>query len=189
MNWNGFPGDSSSALLRVPTTVFLFLGVNRLDAHKMGMIGCGLQLDDSGEYAWRETTISLDMSNAHVRVFLKTRNIPFSVLPENDSVLRIHISLMKEYVLQFANISSFMDAYQRNRFLRLGSRAFLDPWDLDSRDAFMLRMSEEDFSSSFITDPRGRPLHSEVTSKIGRHSPKQIRAVPGMPVPGLGSWI
>lgn len=176
-------------LSRIPTTVFLFLGVNRPDAHKMGVIGCGLQLDDQGEFAWGETTVSLDLNNVYVCVFLRTRNIPFSVHPENNLISRVHISLVKDYVSQFANISSYIDDYRRNRFLRLGHRAFLDPWDLDSYDAFLVRMSDEEFSSSFIADPRGQPLHSEIASKVGRHSPKRIRDIPGMPVPGSGSWI
>lgn len=188
MDWSHTPHVGSGVLSRIPTTVFLFLGVNRLDAHKMGIVGCGLQLDDQGEFAWGETTISLDVGNARVRVFLRTRNISFSVHPESSSISRVHISLVKDYVSQFANISSFIDDYRRNRFLRLGHRAFLDPWDLDSYDVFLVRMDDEEFSSSFIVDPRGQPLHSEITSKIGRHSPKQIRGIPGMPFPGLGSW-
>jgi hypothetical protein len=189
MNITTTSNISARALERVPTTVFLFLGVNRQDAHSMGMVGCGLQLDDLGDYAWRETTISLNLGLPQVCVFLKTRNIPFSTLPGKDGISRLPIADMLGYIKDFPLISSFLEVHRRNKFLRLGRRAFLDPWDLDSRDSFLLSMSEDDFSSSFVSDPRGPPLHSEIASRVGRHSPKQFRTVPGLPDPGQGSWI
>jgi len=176
-------------LERVPTTVFLFLRTSRADAHKMGMIGCGLQLNDQSEYDWSETTISLDLRLPQVCVFLKTKKIEFSVLPERNLVARVPILVMEDYVAQYATVISFLDMHKRNKFLRLGHRAFLDPWDLDSRDSYILRLSDEEFESSFIADPRGQPLLSEITSRSGRHSPKQFRTIPGLPDPGVGSWI
>jgi hypothetical protein len=189
MDYNRFGCNSTHVLSRVPTTVFLFLGVSRQDAHKMGMIGCGLQLDNTGEFAWGETTISLNLEIPEVCVFLRTRKIPFSTLVENNLVARIPILEMVEYAKRFGDVVEFLRLHAKNKYLRLGSRAFLDPWDLDSRDSFLLRMNDEEFASSFISDPRGRPLLAEVTSRNGRHSPKQVRAVPGLPDPGRGSWI
>jgi len=179
-----------SYLLRVPTTVFLVLGISRATAHSIGMIGCGLQLDDSMEYDWRETTVTLDLGNPHVCVFLRIKKIDFSTIPSGPPLIaRVPILVMEEYVKCYFTIKSFLEDYRRNRFLRLGSRAFLDPWDLDSRDAFMLRLSDSSFEESFISDPRGQLLHSEIASKVGRFPPKQFREVPGIPDPGMGSWI
>jgi len=155
----------------------------------MGMIGCGLQLDDTGDYAWGETTISLDLGKPQVCIFLKTKKIPFSTLPGMCSIARIPTLTMLEYITCYPVILSFMENHRKNKFLRLGHRAFLDPWDLDSHDSFKLLMSDEEFSSSFIVDPRGQPLLSEIASRVGRHSPKQFRPVQGLPDPGLGSWI
>jgi len=181
--------SAPNALSRVPLTVFLFLGVSRQDAHGMGMLGCGLQLDDSGEYSWADATASLDLSNSKVCIFLRTKKIDFPVFPGKSGIARISLSCMREYIALYATIVQFLDAYHKNRFLRLGRRAFLDPWDLDSHDSHVLLMDDESFSSSFIVDPRGQPLLAEITTREGRHSPKQFRAVPGMPVPGRGSWI
>jgi len=155
----------------------------------MGMVGCGMQLDDSGEYAWSETTVSLSLGMPQVCVFLKTKKIAFSEIPGMSSIARIPIKLALEYISVYPLILSFLERFRKNRFLRLGHRAFLDPWDLDSRDSFILTMSEEDFKSSFIEDPRGPPLLSEISSGIGRHSPKLFRNIPGLPDPGQGSWI
>jgi hypothetical protein len=189
MNITTNRNKSTRVLERVPVTVFLFLGVNRQDAHSMGMIGCGLQLDDSGDFSWGDTTVSLDLSLPQVCVFLKTKRIDFSVLPEKSNITRVPIKTMVDYVSSYETVLSFLENFRKNRFLRLGHRALLDPWDLDSRDSFMLRLSEEEFSSSFIADPRGPPLLSEITSRTGRLSPKQFRPVPGLPDPGVGSWI
>lgn len=189
MSTTPLSGNSARALERVPTTVFLVLGISRQDAHSMGMIGCGLQLDDTGDFAWSETSVSLDLGLPQVCIFLKTKKIPFSVLPGVSHVARIPIKLMLEYIVVYPTITSFMECHRRNKFLRLGHKAFLDPWDLDSHDSFKLLMSDDDFNSSFITDPRGPPLHSEIAARRGRHSPKQFRPVQGLPDPGVGSWI
>jgi hypothetical protein len=189
MNITNIGNISTRVLERVPTTVFLVLGINRQDAHSMGMVGCGLQLDDSGDYAWGETTISLSLSLPQVCIFLKTKKIPFSVLPGMCGIARIPTKLMLEYIVVYSTILSFMESHRKNKFMRLGHKAFLDPWDLDSHDSFKLLMTDEEFSSSFIEDPRGPPLLSEIAANIGRHSPKQFRAVRGLPDPGMGSWI
>jgi len=189
MDHNRNAVTASSVLARVPTQVFFFIGVSRQDAHTMGMIGCGIQLDSHCEYDWKEFTISLDLNNPQVCVFLRTKNIQFSLLPGRNLVARIPILFMQEYVRIYPRILSFLDNHRKNKFLRLGRRAFLDPWDLDSRDSFVLSMSNEEFSFFFISDPRGPPLASEVASRIGRHSPKLYRACPGLPAPDMGSWI
>lgn len=189
MNFTTYREGSTGVLDKVPTTVFLFLGVSRQDAYSVGMVGCGLQLDDTGDYAWGDTTITLLMGNPHVRVFLNSQNIAVSYIPGTDHYVRIPILDMGRYIELYPDILSFMEKYRRNRFLRLGHRALLDPWDLDSRDSYLLLMSDEEFSSSFIADPRGQPLLSEITSRTGRHTPKQIRDIPGLPAPGLGKWI
>jgi hypothetical protein len=189
MSTTTYGSTSARALERVPTTVFLFLGVSRQDAHSMGMVGCGMQLDDSGDFAWKETTVSLSLGQPQVCIFLKTKNIEFSVMPGMCNIARIPISTMLEYITVFPVIVSFIEKHRKNKFMRLGHRAFLDPWDLDSHDSFKLLMDDDAFASSFIEDPRGPPLLSEIASRIGRHSPKQFRPVPGLPDPGQGSWI
>jgi hypothetical protein len=180
---------STGVLERVPTTVFLLLGVNRQDAHSMGMVGCGMQLDDEGEYAWRETTVSLDVRNSHVCIFLETKKILPLDLPNAPSFKRVPILVMEEYIKVYPNIVRFLEQYRRNRFIRLGPRAFLDPWELDSRDSFILSLDDEMFSSYFLADPRGKPLFSEAASRSGRHAPMLLRSLPGLPDPGVGSWI
>lgn len=183
------PPSASTMLAKVPETVFLVVRIDRTRAHQMGMVGCGLQLNDVGDYDWRETTISLDLGKPQVCVFLRTQGIDFNTIPGRGSIARIPILLMEKYGQQFGRISSFLELYRKNRFLRLGRRALLDPWDLDSRDSFLLRLEDETFCSSFIVDPRGQPLVAELMSNQCRHPPKQIREVPGLPDPGRGKWI
>jgi len=181
-------GHASKPLARVPETVFLVIRIDRIRAHKMGMVGCGMQLNDVGDYDWRETTISLSLGSPQVCVFLRTRGVAFDHIPGRESFVRISPLLMEEYGRDFDRISSFLELYRKNRFLRLGSRAFLDPWDLDSRDSFLLRMDDAEFNASFIVDPRGQPLIAELISRQGRYPPKRIRDVPGLPDPGRGKW-
>lgn len=174
----------------VPEAVFLLVGVSRSRAKEIGMIGCGLQLNESNtEFDWRETTISLDISNPYVCVFLKTEGISFSLLPGKSSYTRVPILTFEKYSVEYPRIHSFLELHKKHRFLRLGGRAFLAPHELDSRDSFLLRLSNEDFSRCFITDPRGPPSMAEVARCIPRHPPKQFGDLPGLPGPGQGSWI
>lgn len=174
----------------VPETVFLLAGVNRLRAKEIGMVGCGLQLNESNsEFDWRETTISLDITNPYVCIFLKTEEIPFSLLPGRSSHTRVPLLTFEKYSVEYPRIHSFMECFRNHRFLRLGSRAYLAPHELDSRDSFMLRLSDEEFKSFFITDPRGPPSMAEIARGIPRHPPKLFRSLPGLPAPGQGSWI
>lgn len=186
---NGSRSTGDPVLSRVPVTVFLFLGVTRQDAYKVGMVGCGLQLADSGEFDWAETTISVNLTNDEVRVFLRTKHIPFTVSPVSSSTLRVGILDFKEYIERHSMIVDFLSTFRRNRYLRLGSRAFLDPCDLDSRDSFILGLSDKEFDASFVSDPRGPLSFSEISSRSGRHSPVQYRPIRGLPDPGQGSWM
>jgi len=180
--------STTPVLSRIPTTVFLLLGKTREYCHQSGMVGCGLQLDDHGEILWSEVTVSVTLTRS-VCTFLRLEGIPFSLHPRLPSVVRLSITEMERYLSRYEDIKRFLDAYDRNRFLRLGSRAFKDPWDLDSRDCHVLLLTEEVFIEHFIADPRGRPLASVVASRVGRHSPVMYRELPGVPPPGVGSWI
>lgn len=178
--------DTPSILSRVPETVFLLLGVSRSHASFAGMTGCGLQLGIV-DYDWKETTISFDMGNAHVRVFLKTKEESYDIRPGSPAY-RMPLLLAEEYFRSYRDIDEFLSNYKRNRFIRLGQKAFLDPWELDTRDAFILCAPDLEFDEYFIKDPRGPPLISEVSSRTGRISPKQFRDWPGLPDPGVGGW-
>jgi hypothetical protein len=175
---------------RVPFPVFEFLGCTREQAQELGMVGCGLQLADSGEYSWRDTTCTLDLGKDSVKIFLFIEGIPFDKMPEKQAYARVRLLHMEEYVKYYSSIEEFLQLYRRNRFLRLGSRARLDPWELDSHDSFILRMDDQTFNECFISDPRGRISYSRiVNSEETLHKPFMIRKPDGLPDPGLGGWI
>jgi len=175
---------------RVPETVFLTLGIPRYQASELGMLGCGLQLDDSGEYLWREATITLDLSCKEVLIFLKVNGIPFTLIPNIRNTARISFMQMETFISKVTGIREFLRAHQRNKFLRLGSKAYLEPWELNSQEAFRIGMSDEDFATYYIPDPRGRLLNTEVTLRCSLHSPLlKGTNPPGLPDPAKGDWI
>jgi hypothetical protein len=175
---------------RVPETVFLTLGIPRSLAASLGMLGCGLQLGDSGEYSWREATITLDLGFREVSTFLKVNGIPFTIIPNHRNTARISFVQMQTYISKVTGIREFLSLHRRNKFLRLGRKAHLEPWELDSRDSFLIRMSDEDFLRYYITDPRGQLLSSEITSRMVLHSPiLRASSPPGLPDPAKGDWI
>jgi len=175
---------------RVPGLVFEFLGTTRGTAHEMGMVGCGLQLDPSGEYSWRDTTCTLDLKKDEVKVFLTIEGIPFSSLPEHQGYARVSLLHMEEYCHYFSSIQEFLVLYRRNRFLRLGSRARESPWNLDSRESYILRMDDSVFMTHFVADPRGHLPYSQIISTNNTlHDPIMLRKPDGLPDPGLGGWI
>jgi len=174
----------------IPETVFLTLGIPRSRAREFGMSGCGLQLDPSGEYAWREATITLDTSLEEVQVFLRVNDIPFTIIPNIRNTARITFPQMQLFISKIAGIREFLESFRRNKFLRLGRKSYSSPWELNSRDAFLLGMSDEEFSRYYITDPRGRLLSSEVSSRTCLHSPVLRAEEPlGLPDPVAGGWI
>lgn len=175
----------------IPEMVFLTLGVSRAEAARCGMVGCGLQLNPSTyDYMWAETTFALDLGRAEVRCFLTINGIPFSPIPGIEDIARIPFLLMETYLNKFQGIKDYLDHYRRNRFLRLGSRCYLEPWELNSRDAFLLGMSDEEFLRHYVVDPRGVPTSSMISRRLSLHSPVLTREEPeGLPVPRQGGWI
>jgi hypothetical protein len=175
---------------RVPEVVFITLGVPRARAKELGMLGCGLQLDDAGEYHWREATITLDLGRWEVTTFLRVEGIPFTHIPGFQETARITFLQMETYINKFKGIKEFLALFRRNKFLRLGRKAYLDPWELNSQDSYVLRMSDEDFLRYYIADPRGQLLASEITSRHALHTPV-LRGVvpPGLPDPEVSGWI
>lgn len=174
---------------RVPNLVFSFLGIDRGTAHNMGMVGCGLQLDDTGEYSWKDTTATLDLGKDQVKIFLTIEGIPFSGIPSKDGYARVSLLHMEQYCEYYSSIQEFLELYRKNRFLRLGRRARLPPWSLNSRDAFILRMEDNAFLTHFVPDPRGRVPHSRISSDDVLHEPLMLELPDGLPSPGRGGWI
>jgi len=181
--------EGEQALARVPDTVLLVLRMTRDHAYQYGMIGCGLQLDDSGEFDWAKTTITLSPSKEEVILFLKVRGIEYSIVPSERKPIRLSILDFEDYVHRYVHIQEFLDMHRRNRFLRLGRRAFFPAWELDSHDAFIILMKDDEFSHHFVTDPRGQPTYSEIAREQSRHVPLMVRRPLGLPDPGLGGWI
>jgi hypothetical protein len=174
---------------RVPNTVFSFLGISRETAHSLGMVGCGLQLNNSGEYSWKDTTITLDLGKDQVKIFLTIEGIPFDSPPGMGGYARISILHMEQYAQYYSSIQEFLELYRKNRFLRLGRRARLPPWELDSRDAYIIRMEASAFSTHFVCDPRGHIPHSRIALGDTLHDPIMVGTLEDMPVPGRGGWI
>lgn len=181
--------EGTHVLSRVPTTVFLVLGVTRDRAYHYGMVGCGLQVDDSGEFDWAQTTVTLSPDKEEVLLFLKVRGIEYSLVPSDRKPIRVSILDFEDYMRRFASIQEFLELYRRYRYLRLGPKGFGSPWELDSREAFLIRMESNEFNRYFVTDPRGQLTYSEIARRVSRHAPTMLAVPPGLPDPGKGGWI
>jgi hypothetical protein len=175
---------------RIPSDVFIVLGRTRSECKALGMVGCGLQLNDIGDYAWSETTFSVSLDAPEVRVYLRVKGIPYITIPTLSSIARVNFQQMEEYIGVLPDIRKFLREYSRNRFLRLGNKASREPDSLDSRDAFLLRMSNEEFEKFYVSDPRGSLSVSSLLRGYTLHPPVLKGVEPaGLPAPGLGDWI
>lgn len=175
---------------RIPQPVFSFLRVSRGTACQMGMVGCGLQLNKEGEYDWSETTITLSSDNEIARCFIVIEGIPHNFLVGSPGRIRIGILQFEEYMRYFTSIKNFLEIYKSRRTLRLGPRRSVVPWELNSHDVFMLRMSEDDFKDCFIADPRGQLTTSEILRGLHLHAPCKLKEVPELSgPPRRGNWI
>jgi hypothetical protein len=173
----------------LPQTVFVVLGVSRDDVARMGMSGCSLQLNDSGEISWVDTAILLDGSRREVKTFLRVQGKDFVHAAQGNHI-RISVPDAREYFMKYPTIELYLDSYDRNRFIRLGSRCYLEPWNLNSEDSFILRMSDEEFNLHYISDPRCRVTTAEILRRIHLHKPVLIAGKPrGLPDPDGRGWI
>lgn len=181
---------TASVLQRVPDTVLLCIGVPRHIAYqRFGMRGCGLQLDDQNEFDWPSSTITV-LLNQEWKLFLKVNGKPFTDLPTGHGYARVDIPTMRQFIASHEKVKNFLDLHSANRWLRLGSGAFLEPWELDSQQAYLVDMPSSDFDRYYVSDPRGNPTFSEISRRSGRHSPVlRGPAPPGIPSPGRGGWI
>jgi hypothetical protein len=174
---------------RVPDEVFLFLRTSRRNAQQMGMVGCGLQLTGSGDYDWPAVTITVNASDERVKTFLTIEGIPFDDIVGKPSYIRLGILQFEEFIVYYESVCEFARIHESLRFIRLGKRCQVPLWELTPQDAFILRMSESEFDTHFIKDPRGPLKFSEISRGISRHDPIMMSRPPGFPDPGRGGWI
>lgn len=154
------------------------------------MIGCGLQLDDHGEYSWRETTATLSLNKEEVKLFLEIEKISYSHHPSGGSLVRVSLLQMKEYIEYFPSIQEFLLNHRKNRFLRLGRRSRLPAWELDSHDAYLINMRDSDFENHYIADPRGQLSFAQsLNAQAYLHEPFMKTIPQGLPSPGESGWI
>lgn len=173
----------------IPQTLFVVLGITYASAASMGMSGCSIQLNSEKEISWSDTMILFDHSRREVKTFLRLQSAGFT-RTVTGNMLRVSIPEAIEYFNKYSTIQVYLDSYDRNRHLRLGSRASLDPWDLNNRDSFILRMSDDDFNRHYISDPRNRVTTAEAIRGLTLHSPVLRGANPdGLPDPGIRGWI
>jgi hypothetical protein len=112
--------EGERVLSRIPTTVFLVLRLTREHAYQYGMIGCGLQTDDSGEFDWAQTTITLSADKEEALLFLKVRGIEYSFVPTDRKPIRVSLLDFEEYVHMYDALQAFLEAYRQNRFFGVG---------------------------------------------------------------------
>jgi len=173
----------------IPTVVFTFLGLSPEKAKTVGMSGCSLQLDDQYEYDWKETSILMSKAHTEFKMFCVIEGISFDD-STSEGLCRITIQQMEEYINLYPSISSFLEMWEETRFLRLGRRARLPPYELDSYDAFLVRMPRKEFDSFFVSDPRGPLSYAELAnSAYFLHKPLMKKTPEGLPAPGSRGWI
>lgn len=151
----------------VPETLLLVLGYSHSDVITMGMLGCSMQLGSDYEVSWSDSAVILDGGRDEVKCFFASRPQPSSV----EGHVRIDILTSKVYFDTFPQIVRYLEAYRTRKFRRLGKRAFLSPWELTSRDSFILSMEENEFLTHYVQDPRSRPSASQVLKHEALHPP------------------
>lgn len=164
----------------------MVLSTTRENCSHVGMVGCGLQLDDQGDISWSEVTVTLRLSE-EVNTFLMIKGIPFNHIPEHQGFSRISILEMAEFLKEFSNIEEYIRLYYKNRVTRLGSRVQARPWELNSRESFVIRMADDDFNRHFVGDPRSLQF-AEIARGLSLHRPVLLSEPEGFPLPGRGNW-
>jgi len=172
----------------IPYEICRFLQTEREELAQMGVVGCGLQLDPKGDYLWEETTLSFHQGNTALRVFLTVEGLSSNPLPGRE-VIRLSLLTCEEFVRYHKSIQDFLELYHTRKWVRLGRRARLPPWEMSSQDAFIITMNENDFENHFTSDPRGRLSHTGLVTGATLHDPIMHTKPGGLPDPRQGGWI
>jgi len=180
--------DTAIAVSRIPETIILLLGIPRKSCHVYGISGCGMQLDDSGEIDWRETTLTMSLAKRELPLFLTVRGFAFNYIPKIGGYVRLDIPTVEKFISAFDGLRDFLTCFDRNKFLRLGPSAFEEPWTLTTRQARLVTLSDEEFDKLFIADPRGPLQVSEILRRVPRHTPV-LRPGYEFSFPGVRGWI
>lgn len=173
----------------IPETLLIVLGVSYADLISMGFVGFTQELNSDNEISWSDSSVCLDRRRREVQTFLRVQSIS-----NTDSImgprLRVSIPDARTYFNRYGDLEDFLKAYDTNKYLRLGSRASLEPWELNSKDSFILRMSDAEFQRYFISDPRKTIPYSSMVRGSTLHSPV-LRGMhpPGLPDPEDRGWI
>lgn len=171
----------------VPDWALRVLGISRTHANRLGVVGCGIQLTETGEYDYGSLTVTLK-SSENLFCFLTVERIPFDYL--KTRYIRLELTQVEEYIKYSESIKEFLDRWMKVKAKRLGPKALLPPWELDSQDHFIIMLDDESFSRHFISDPRERLSHAELLRGNSLHKPLMKTVPEGYPqVPRAGGWI
>jgi len=154
------------------------LRISLSESSRMGIVGAGVQLNDRGEYDLTTVTVTI-LPTQELLTFLEVEGFPSTTLPGLvQGYRRLDFQTTSEYVSYFDSIHSFVDSWSKNRYLRLGSKASLRPWELDSHDFHLIMMDESDFLGHYVPDPRGQLSAAEIIRGHYRHTPVMTKTPP-----------
>jgi hypothetical protein len=176
-------------MISTPSWVHDGFGISRSQAEQIGVSGWGIQLDENGEYEWSAVTLTLRFTE-NLMCFLVTQDHVLSQVPGFQGLYRLDAQTIHEYLVYYDSIEEFLNRWRANRYLRLGARSVLRPWELNSQDHFIIMLDDEAFLRHFISDPRGRLSHAEILLGSTLHKPLMKTEPPGYPVaPRARGWI
>jgi len=164
----------------------MYLGKTEAEIRSFGAVSFAVEYDDdSHDLLWESFQIVLDAENRKARFFFVTNRLPSWRSPAS---LKVRVSLpdFKRYVEAYPKIERFFFQYETYRRSRLGPNWAKEPWDLSPREAFVLQMSENDFNSHFVRDPRERMPYAAVIQQYTLLLPIMTTEPKGFPFSGVG---
>lgn len=172
--------------MMVPKSVTMYLGKSEAEIRSMGAISFAIEYDsDAHDLAWDSIQMVLNAENRKARFFFVTNRLPSCRSPGS---LKVRVSLpdFKRYADAYPDIEKFFSQYETYRRSRLGPNWAKEPWELSPREAFVLRMSESDFSNHFVRDPRERIPYAAVVQQYTLLMPIMVSEPKGFPFSGVG---
>jgi len=152
-------------MMLVPKSVTMFLRRTEEEIRAAGAVSFTVEYDsDSHDLSWESFQIVLDAKNRKARFFFVTNQLPSWRSPASWKV-RVSLSDFKLYMDSYTEIGRFFSQYEAHRRSRLGPNWSKEPWELNPREAYVIRMSQSDFDSHFIRDPRERVPYAAVVQQ------------------------
>lgn len=171
--------------MMIPKSVIKFLGFPEEFVRAAGALTCVLTLsEDSQDFSWDETMIVVSESNVIAHYFFSSRRLETWRCPSRPDRIKVSLMDFRSYLNEYDDIAKLYRLWNEHRRVRLGPNGLKNFWEINPREAFVIRMSNEEFLECFIPDPRSRVQYAAALQSYTLLLPRMVKLPENFPQEG-----